>query len=202
MADAKPIKLASGVLTEFAADDTIPGSNLLQSMLDVSIQQVVNSTTETWILKSAIKGNTWLDGERIVMQWIARWKNISGASQTITVKLKYGSSAHTFCTDTISNSGAETRIGVKAIVTRVGSDLWVSGWDYSFGYAIEYHPAAVNAANGADLFASGKKGAIITAPGFSTDKDLGIYITLGAASTNLYYGADWAAVEKKRSRYV
>lgn len=174
----------------------------VHQLLDVSIAQVVNTTTEGSILKSAIKANTWLDGERIVLEWIARWKNLSGSSQTITVKLKYGSSSHQFCADSIANSGSETRLEARAVCTRIGNDIWIKGWDYSLGYDIQYNPAAVNAANGLDLFASGKKGGILSSPGFSTNKDLGIYITLSSANANFYYGADWGCMEKKRSRYV
>lgn len=174
----------------------------LHQLLDVSIAQVINTTTEGFILKSALKGGTWLDGERITLEWTARWKNLSGSSQTVTVKVKYGSTAHQFCADSIANSSAETRLDVRAVCTRVGNDILVKGWDYSMGYDIQYHAAAVNAANGADFFASGKKGGILSNPGFSTDKDLGIYVTLSTNSSNLYYGADWGCMEKKRSRYV
>lgn len=174
----------------------------VHQLLDVSIAQVINTTTEGAILKSAIKANTWLDGERITLEWTARWKNISGSSQTITVKLKYGTSSHQFCADSIANTGSETRIDVRAVCTRIGNDILVKGWDYSLGYDIQYNPAAVNAANGADLFASGKKGGLISSPGFATNKDLGIYVTLSSSSSNLYYGADWGCMEKKRSRYV
>lgn len=154
-----------------------------------------NTATEIDVISTTILANTWEDGERVVIQAPTEWRNLDGGSPTLTIKFYYGSDSYTVQSQTIGGSGlTRTRYEIEA--WRVGSDLWVLGWDYSYGYAVPHHFAALNAAIGGDQFSSGKNGAIISSPGFSSNKTLKITAKWSTASTNRYYTVKGAKIWK------
>lgn len=152
----------------------------------VTTNNCSNTASEIDVISATIPANTWLDGEKHIIEAPVEWRNLDGGSPTLTIKFYYGSSSYTVQSQTISGTGlTRLRYGIEA--WRVGSDIWVLGWDYAYGYAVPYHFAALNAAIGADTFASGKNGSILSAPGFTTDKTLKITAQWSAASANRYY---------------
>lgn len=152
----------------------------------VTTNNCSNTASEIDVIAATIPANTWADGERHVIEAPIEWRNLDGGSPTLTIKFYYGSSSYTIRTQTISGTGL-TRLLYGIEAWRVGDDLWVPGWDYSYGYKIAYHFAALNEAIGADQFGSGKNGNIFSSPGFSTEKTLKITAQWSAASTNRYY---------------
>lgn len=168
----------------------------LVKVMPITFGECTNTAAETTVITVPVKADEWRAGQVIQIDWLAAWKNISGVGQTITVKVKYGTDAHTYCTDSVSNSGVETVVPVRTLLYRAGNDLRVAGWDFSYGYAAVFHPGAINAANGVDMFAAGRRGGTVTNPGFSTDKNLVITITLSAADPNFYYKVGAAAAVK------
>lgn len=194
MAEVKPLKLASGIITELGSSDTIPVSAIPLSSLGVvrvlttTVRNCSNTASEVSVIEATIPANTLADGHYIELRGRVEWRNLDGGSPTLTTKIKAGSSYHTLGSATIGGTGY-TRVPYRVLISRRGSSLWVAGWDYSQGFAPEYHPAAINEVIGADLYASGKKGGEIASLTFSSDLTIALTAQWSAASANRYYNA-------------
>ena len=194
MAEVKPLKLASGIITELGSSDTIPVSAIPLSSLGVvrvlttTVRNCSNTASEVSVIEATIPANTLADGHYIELRGRVEWRNLDGGSPTLTTKIKAGSSYHTLGSATIGGTGY-TRVPYRVLISRRGSSLWVAGWDYAYGMAAEWHPAALNEIIGGDLYASGKKGGEIASLDFTSDLTIALTAQWSAASANRYYNA-------------
>ncbi len=194
MAEVKPLKLASGIITELGSSDTIPVSAIplaslgVTRVLTTTVRNCSNTASEVSVIEATIPANTLADGHYIELRGRVEWRNLDGGSPTLTTKIKAGSSYHTLGSATIGGSGY-THIPYRVLMVRHGSSLWVAGWDYAYGMAAEWHPAALNEVIGADIYASGKKGGEITSLTFTSDLTIALAAQWSAASANRYYNA-------------
>lgn len=194
MAEVKPLKLASGIITELGSSDTIPVSAIPLSSLGVvrvlttTVRNCSNTASEVSVIEATIPANTLADGHYIELRGRVEWRNLDGGSPTLTTRVKAGSSYLTLGSATIGGSGY-THIPYRVLMVRHGSSLWVTGWDYAYGMAAEWHPAALNEVIGADLYASGKKGGEIASLDFTSDLTIALTAQWSAASANRYYNA-------------
>lgn len=194
MAEVKPLKLASGIITELGSSDTIPVSAIPLSSLGVvrvlttTVRNCSNTASEVSVIEATIPANGLADGHYLELRGRIEWRNLDGGSPTITTRVKAGSSYLTLGSATIGGSGY-THIPYRVLMVRHGSSLWVAGWDYAYGMAAEWHPAALNEIIGADIYASGKKGGEIASLTFSSDLTIALTAQWSAASANRYYNA-------------
>ena len=194
MAEVKPLKLASGIITELGSSDTIPVSAIplaslgVTRVLTTTVRNCSNTASEVSVIEATIPANTLADGHYIELRGRVEWRNLDGGSPTLTTKIKAGSSYHTLGSATIGGTGY-TRVPYRVLISRRGSSLWVAGWDYAYGMAAEWHPAALNEVIGADLYASGKKGGEIASLDFTSDLTIALTAQWSAASANRYYNA-------------
>lgn len=194
MAEVKPLKLDSGIITELGSSDTIPASAVPVASLGVpvvlatTVRNCSNTASEVLVIEATIPANRLADGHYIELRGRVEWRNLDGGSPTLTVKLKAGSSYLTLSSATIGGSGY-THIPYRLLLVRHGSSLWVTGWDYAYGMVAEWHPAAINEVIGADIYAAGKKGGEITSLTFSSDLTIALTAQWSAASANRYYNA-------------
>lgn len=194
MAEVKPLKLASGIITELGSSDTIPVSAIPLSSLGVvrvlttTVRNCSNTASEVSVIEATIPANGLADGHYLELRGRIEWRNLDGGSPTITTRVKAGSSYLTLGSATIGGSGY-THIPYRVLMVRHGSSLWVTGWDYAYGMAAEWHPAALNEVIGADLYASGKKGGEIASLTFTSDLTIALTAQWSAASANRYYNA-------------
>ena len=194
MAEVKPLKLASGIITELGSSDTIPVSAIplaslgVTRVLTTTVRNCSNTASEVSVIEATIPANTLADGHYIELRGRVEWRNLDGGSPTLTTKIKAGSSYHTLGSATIGGTGY-TRVPYRVLMVRHGSSLWVTGWDYAYGMAAEWHPAALNEIIGADIYASGKKGGEIASLTFSSDLTIALTAQWSAASANRYYNA-------------
>lgn len=194
MAEVKPLKLASGIITELGSSDTIPVSAIplaslgVTRVLTTTVRNCSNTASEVSVIEATIPANTLADGHYIELRGRVEWRNLDGGSPTLTTKIKAGSSYHTLGSATIGGTGY-THIPYRVLMVRRGSSLWVAGWDYAYGMAAEWHPAALNEIIGADIYASGKKGGEIASLTFSSDLTIALTAQWSAASANRYYNA-------------
>lgn len=194
MAEVKPLKLASGIITELGSSDTIPVSAIPLSSLGVvrvlttTVRNCANTASEVSVIEATIPANALADGHYLELRGRIEWRNLDGGSPTITTRVKAGSSYLTLGSATIGGSGY-THIPYRVLMVRHGSSLWVTGWDYAYGMAAEWHPAALNEVIGADLYASGKKGGEIASLDFTSDLTIALTAQWSAASANRYYNA-------------
>jgi hypothetical protein len=194
MAEVKPLKLASGIITELGSSDTIPVSAIPLSSLGVvrvlttTVRNCSNTASEVSVIEATIPANGLADGHYLELRGRIEWRNLDGGSPTITTRVKAGSSYLTLGSATIGGSGY-THIPYRVLMVRHGSSLWVTGWDYAYGMAAEWHPAALNEVIGADLYASGKKGGEIASLDFTSDLTIALTAQWSAASANRYYNA-------------
>lgn len=194
MAEVKPLKLASGIITELGSSDTIPVSAIplaslgVTRVLTTTVRNCSNTASEVSVIEATIPANTLADGHYIELRGRVEWRNLDGGSPTLTTKIKAGSSYHTLGSATIGGTGY-TRVPYRVLISRRGSSLWVAGWDYAYGMAAEWHPAALNEVIGADIYASGKKGGEITSLTFTSDLTIALTAQWSAASANRYYNA-------------
>lgn len=194
MAEVKPLKLASGIITELGSSDTIPVSAIplaslgVTRVLTTTVRNCSNTASEVSVIEATIPANTLADGHYIELRGRVEWRNLDGGSPTLTTKIKAGSSYLTLGSATIGGSGY-THIPYRVLMVRHGSSLWVAGWDYAYGMAAEWHPAALNEIIGADIYASGKKGGEIASLTFSSDLTIALTAQWSAASANRYYNA-------------
>jgi hypothetical protein len=192
MAEVKPLKLASGIITELGSSDTIPVSAIPLSSLGVvrvlttTVRNCSNTASEVSVIEATIPANGLADGHYLELRGRIEWRNLDGGSPTITTRVKAGSSYLTLGSATIGGSGY-THIPYRVLMVRHGSSLWVTGWDYAYGMAAEWHPAALNEVIGADLYASGKKGGEIASLDFTSDLTIALTAQWSAASANRYY---------------
>jgi len=194
MAEVKPLKLASGIITELGSSDTIPVSAIPLSSLGVvrvlttTVRNCANTASEVSVIEATIPANALADGHYLELRGRIEWRNLDGGSPTITTRVKAGSSYLTLGSATIGGSGY-THIPYRVLMVRHGSSLWVTGWDYAYGMAAEWHPAALNEIIGADIYASGKKGGEIASLDFTSDLTIALTAQWSAASANRYYNA-------------
>jgi len=194
MAEVKPLKLASGIITELGSSDTIPVSAIPLSSLGVvrvlttTVRNCANTASEVSVIEATIPANALADGHYLELRGRIEWRNLDGGRPTITTRVKAGSSYLTLGSATIGGSGY-THIPYRVLMVRHGSSLWVTGWDYAYGMAAEWHPAALNEVIGADLYASGKKGGEIASLDFTSDLTIALTAQWSAASANRYYNA-------------
>ena len=194
MAEVKPLKLASGIITELGSSDTIPVSAIplaslgVTRVLTTTVRNCSNTASEVSVIEATIPANTLADGHYIELRGRVEWRNLDGGSPTITTRVKAGSSYLTLGSATIGGTGY-TRVPYRVLISRRGSSLWVAGWDYAYGMAAEWHPAALNEIIGADIYASGKKGGEIASLTFSSDLTIALTAQWSAASANRYYNA-------------
>lgn len=192
MAEVKPLKLASGIITELGSSDTIPVSAIPLSSLGVvrvlttTVRNCANTASEVSVIEATIPANALADGHYLELRGRIEWRNLDGGSPTITTRVKAGSSYLTLGSATIGGSGY-THIPYRVLMVRHGSSLWVTGWDYAYGMAAEWHPAALNEVIGGDLYASGKKGGEIASLDFTSDLTIALTAQWSAASANRYY---------------
>ncbi|MBL7989038.1 MAG: hypothetical protein JNJ94_13325 [Chlorobi bacterium] len=157
-------------------------------VLPVTVRNCSNTASEVSVIEATIPANTLADGHYIELRGRVEWRNLDGGSPTLTTKIKAGSSYHTLGSATIGGTGY-TRVPYRVLISRRGSSLWVAGWDYAYGMAAEWHPAALNEIIGADIYASGKKGGEIASLTFSSDLTIALTAQWSAASANRYYNA-------------
>lgn len=194
MAEVKPLKLASGIITELGSSDTIPVSAIplaslgVTRVLTTTVRNCSNTASEVSVIEATIPANALADGHYLELRGRIEWRNLDGGSPTLTTKIKAGSSSLTLGSATIGGSGY-THIPYRVLMVRHGSSLWVTGWDYAYGMAAEWHPAALNEVIGADIYASGKKGGEIASLTFSSDLTIALTAQWSAASANRYYNA-------------
>lgn len=157
-------------------------------VLPTTVRDCSNTASEVSVIEATIPANGWRDGHYVEIRGMIEWRNLDGGSPTLTTKIKAGSSYHTLGSATIGGTGY-TRVPYRVLISRRGSSLWVAGWDYAYGMAAEWHPAALNEVIGADIYASGKKGGEIASLTFSSDLTIALTAQWSAASANRYYNA-------------
>lgn len=198
MAEVKPLKLASGIITELGSSDTIPAANVPSGFArtyPVTIRDCNNTASLTDVIEASIPANEWGDGEMITIDWVAQFRNLAGGSPTLAVRLYYGSSYVDLCTADGVGSGL-AQIPYQLRLWRFGSELWVPGWDYSQGFAAVWHGGAINAVTGSDQFGTGKRGNILTSQTFSSTKALKVAVQWSGAGSGRFYTTKGAKVWK------
>lgn len=194
MAEVKPLKLDSGIITELGSSDTIPASAVPVASLGVpvvlatTVRNCSNTATETNVIEATIPADAWRDGHYVEIRGRVEWRNLDGGTPTLTIKVKVGSSTLTLNSAGIGGAGY-THMPYRLILVRHGSSVWVTGWDYAYGMAAEWHFAALNEVIGGNEFVSGKKGGEITGVTFTAALTVAITATWSAASANRYYNA-------------
>lgn len=157
-------------------------------VLPTTVRDCSNTASEVLVIEATVPANGWRDGHYVEIRGMIEWRNLDGGSPTLTIKAKVGSSTLTLNTATIGGSGY-TRIPYRLLLLRDGSSVWVTGWDYAYSMAAEWHFAALNEVIGGDEFTSGKKGGEIASVTFTADLTVAITATWSAASANRYYNA-------------
>lgn len=201
MAEVKPLKIAGGIITELGSSDTIPAGNVPVATLGVvrvypvTITNCDNTATLTDVIVASIPANDWADGEMIIVDWVAQFRNLAGGSPTLAVRVYYGTSYIDLCTADGVGSGL-AQIPYQLRIWRVGSEVWVAGWDYSQGFSAAWHGGAVNAITGSDQFGSGKRGGILTSQMFNTTKSIKIAVQWSGAGSGRFYNVRGAKLWK------
>jgi len=183
------------VFNGLIVDGTAVGSSGVDK-LGVTITDCVATSTQVDVVTSTIGADEWADGELILIYFAADYKNQSGAAATLTIKLHYGTDSYTIVSTSLANTGVVTRYGYQLHLWRIGNDIRVAGDDYVTGMFVNAHPGSVNAITGSDSYASGRKGAILTAPGFGTSKTLKITAQWDVADVNTFYSVRGAKILK------
>lgn len=158
----------------------------LPKVYPVTIRDCDNTAALTDVIEVSIPANDWADGDKISLDWVAAFRNLAGGSPTLAVRVYYGSSYVDLCTADGVGSGL-AQIPYQLDLWRIGSELWVAGWDYSQGFAARWQGGAVNAITGSDQFGSGKRGGVLTSQSFSTTKALKVAVQWSAAGASRFY---------------
>lgn len=197
MADVKPLKIAGGLITELGSGDTVPAGNLppVARTYPVTIRDCNNTAAWVDVIEASIPANDWGDGQLIVINWVAAFRNLAGGSPTIALRVYYGSSYVDLCTADGVGSGLG-QIPYELRLWRFGSELWVMGWDYSFGFSAQWHGGAVNAVTGSDEFSSGKRGGVLASQSFDSTKALKVSAQWSAAGSGRFYTTKGARIWK------
>lgn len=201
MAEVKPLKLSGGIITELASGDTIPAANVpvaglgVPRLYAVTIRDCDNTASLTDVIEASIPANDWADGEKIVIEWVATFRNLAGGSPTLAIRVYYGSSYVNLATADGVGSGL-AQIPYRIELWRVGSEIWIPGWDYSQGFAAVWHGGAINAVTGADQFGSGKRGGILTSQAFNSTKAVKIAAQWSGAGSGRFYTVKGARICK------
>lgn len=147
------------------------------------------------VIEGSIPADEWSDGEKIVVDWAAEFRNQSGGSRTLLTRVYYGSS-YVEMASTDSVGTGLTRAPYRVELWRFGSEIWVAGWEYAYGYAVNWHGGAINAISGSDQFGSGKRGGILTSQTFNSTKALKIAVQFSATGSGQYYTVKGAKICK------
>lgn len=192
MASRKPLVRVSGKTKELPATDGLAG---VPKVFPVTIRDCNNTPSLIDAIEATIPADDWADGEMIVIDWVAAFRNLAGGSPTLAARFYYGSSYVDLATTDGVGSGL-AQIPYRIIVWRFGSEIWVGGWDYSFGFAALWHGGAINAVTGSDQYASGKRGGILTSQTFNSSKALKISVQWSGAGSGRFYTVKGAKIWK------
>lgn len=162
-------------------------------VLPVTIRNCSNTPTETAVVEATVPANCWRDGHYLELRYEGEWRNLDGGTPTLTIRADIGGTSYTLNSAGIGGSGY-THIPYRILFLRRGTSVWIAGWDYAYGMAAEWHPAALNEVIGADEYDSGKKGGEVASLTFTSDLTVKITAQWSAASTNRYYNALTAEV--------
>lgn len=167
----------------------------LPKVYPITIRDCNNTSALVDVIEATIPANDWLDGERIIIDWAAAFRNLAGGSPTLAIRVYYGSSYVDLATADGVGSGL-AQIPYRVELWRVGSEIWVPGWDYSQGFAATWHGGAINAVTGGDQFGSGKRGGILTGQSFSSAKGVKISAQWSGAGSGRFYTVKGARICK------
>lgn len=167
----------------------------LPKVYPVTIRDCNNTASEVFAIEVSIPANDWGDGELICLEWFAEFRNLAGGSPTLATKIYFGSDSLTLASADGVGSGL-ARIPYRLKLWRVGSSIWVPGWESGYGYDVAWHGGAINAVTGSDQFSTGKRGGEMTSIGFSTEKALKFSVQFSAAGSGLFYTVKGAKVWK------
>ena len=193
MATRKPLVRISGKTKELPAADGIAG---VPKLYPVTIRNCSDTGSLVDVIEASIPTDDWADGQIIDIDWVAMFRNTTGGARTLLIRIYFGSSyIELSAADSVGSGLAQ--IPYRIQLWRFGSDIWVPGWDYSYGFSAKWHGGAINAVSGSDQFSSGKRGGILTAQTFNTTKALKVAVQFNAAGTGQYYTVKGAVICKK-----
>lgn len=161
----------------------------------VTIRNCDNTAAETFVIEATIPANDWADGERIQLEWFAEFRNLAGGSPTLATRINFGGDSLTLASADGVGSGL-ARVPYRLTLWRIGDSIWVPGWDYSQGFAVQFHAGAINAVTGSDMCVSSKRGGEMMSISFGTEKLLRFSVQFSEAGASRFYSVKGAKIWK------
>jgi hypothetical protein len=154
-----------------------------------TLNNVVNTTTETTAVSFSVAGGTVGDGDIIEMEVGVLVKNSTGGIANVGQKLYWGSTSLNLVTTQNGwvNNANEFRWLYRYRFMRLGNDLWARTGDQGISRSEYDYPFVSQDRNTA---------AVMTAPTFSSTQTVSLKITLDSASMNYYYKPQGARIWK------
>jgi hypothetical protein len=129
----------------------------------VTVANMEATTTETTVVSFAVQGNTVSDGDVIKIHVPVLFKFSDGGTNTLTIKLYWGSGSVTIYSGTVNSSAGVHGSLYEYTLQRKDSDLWVNTGNYSPQTAIFQSPESGNASSINSASFSSNSTVIITA---------------------------------------